>query len=54
MKNLMNKSMGSSTKEKVANMIGGLAKEVAKASSDKCFLIGFHEPKMPKSLYKLD
>jgi cyclic lactone autoinducer peptide len=46
--------MENSTKEKVANIIGGLAKGVANASSDKCFLVGFHEPKMPKSLYKRD
>lgn len=54
MKKSMNRSMGNSTKEKVANVIVGLAQEVANASSDKCFLFGFHEPKMPKSLYKRD
>ncbi len=45
-------SMGTNTKEKIANIIGGLAKDVAINSSDKCFLFGMHEPKMPKTLYK--
>jgi len=54
MKKSMNSLIGNNTKEKVANMIGGLAKGVASASVDKCFLMYFHEPKMPKSLYKRD
>ena len=50
----MNSFKGNTTKEKAAHMIGGVAKEIAKASSDKCFMLYFHEPKMPKSLYRKD
>lgn len=54
MKNSMNSFKNNTTKQKAAGMLGEMAKGVAKASSDKCFFISFHEPKMPKSLYKQD
>mgnify|MGYP001090603692 CR=1 FL=1 len=50
MKRSMN--METKAKEKIANIIGGLAKDVANTSSDKCFFLGMYEPKMPKALYK--
>ncbi len=49
----MKKSMNQTNpKAKLANIIGGLAKDVANTSSDKCFVLGMYEPKMPKALYK--
>jgi len=41
-------------RKKYALIISAIAMTVAAASTAMCFLFIFDEPKMPKSLYKVD